>query len=212
MEAVELKAQYREDTGKGRVKRLRAQGLVPCVIYGKDIESKSIAVKDNELEKLINKHGENCLIKLFLGENGEEKEYLTLVRDIQRHPIKNQYTHLDFYNVSMKDKLYTTVTVHLAGEPVGVKEGGILQHGARELEIRCLPINIPEYAEVDISNLSIGDNVSVADINLGDDVEIITEEETILATIVPPAIEKEDDEEETEEFEVEEKIEQDEEE
>ncbi len=205
MEAVELNAEYREDIGKGKVKRLRAQGLVPCVIYGKDIESKSIMVKDNELEKLINKYGENCLIKVLIDENGQKKEFLSLVRDIQRHPLKNEYTHLDFYNVSMKDKLHTTVTVYLTGEPVGVKEeGGILQHGARELEVKCLPINIPEYAEVDTSNLNIGDNVTVADLNLGDDIEIITEEETILATIVPPALEKEEDEEDIDEIGIEE--------
>ncbi|MBZ4688233.1 MAG: large subunit ribosomal protein [Clostridia bacterium] len=191
MEAAQLKAEIRQNTGKGNANKLRKEGFVPAVFYGKEIGSKGIKVKSNELEKLINRYGENALVKLVVEEDGAEQEYTTLIREIQRHPIKDEITHVDFNQISMKHKLDTTVAVHLVGEAKGVKDGGILQHGAREIDIRCLPINIPEHVEADISDLGIGDNLTVADLDLGEGIEILSEEDTILATVIAPTLEAE---------------------
>lgn len=199
MEELQLNAQIRNITGTGNANRLRRQGFVPAVFYGKEIASKGIMVKSKELEKFIKKHGENAIVQLVVDEDGTEKTYTTLIREVQRHPLKEEFTHIDFNQISMQDELDTTVAVYLVGEAQGVKDGGILQHGAKEIAIRCLATDIPENVEVNISELGIGDNLTVKSLDLGEKIEILTDKDTLVATVLVPALGAETEEEAEEE-------------
>lgn len=200
MEAAELQVKYRDMKGKSAVRKLRSQGYLPAVIYGRQIESVPIMVKNNEFEKLINRYGENSLINLLLEKDGKQEKYSALIREVQRHHYKEEFNHIDFYQVSMKEKLDTVVSVYLSGEPKSIKDGGILQHGVREIDVRCLPGDIPEYFEIDISELDIGENVTVGDIEVGEEVEITTDRDTVIALVMAPSTEEEIEEEEDEEL------------
>lgn len=191
MEAVQLEAQLRKKTGKGEARRLRAQGLLPCVLYGKEVENRALQVSAKELDKIIREAGENTLIKLVVTGDGVSNEYTTILREVQRHPLKGTLTHADFYRISLTEKLETVVPIQLVGQAQGVAHGGILQHGVREVEIKCLPTEIPEALEVDVTGLGIGDNLTVGEITPPAGVEIISDLDTIVATVVAPRLEEE---------------------
>lgn len=180
MEALELEAQIREEKGKGHASRLRKQGLLPCVLYGTEIDTIPLTVKTNDLDRIIKEGGPNALIKVKVG----SKEYITLVREIQTSPVIREYLHADLQRISLKDKLQTSVPLQIVGEAPGISEGGILQQVLREVEVECLPTDIPDVVEVDISNLGFGDSVTVADLNAGQGVEILTDPETAIVSIV----------------------------
>lgn len=186
MEAVKLEAQVRANTGKTYARQIRKEGRVPAILYGKEIESKPIEVSAKDLEKLLVTHGVNALVKLQVA--GEGEEHATLIREVQRHPVRGDIYHVDFYKISLKDKLHTVVPIQLTGEPEGVRDGGILQYGIKEVEVECLPTNIPEYFEADISGLKIGDTFTVGDLESPEGVEILSEESSIIATVVPPRL------------------------
>ena len=187
MEALELQAQIREEKGKGHTARLRREGLLPCVLYGSEIDTVSLAVKTGDLDRIIKDAGPNALIKLKVG----SEEYITLVREIQSHPIVKEYLHADLQQISLKEKLQTMVPLHIVGESPGVKDGGILQQSVREVEVECLPVNIPESIEVDISALGFGDSITAGELNAGEDVEILTDPDTVIVSIVAAQVEEE---------------------
>ncbi|GAW91661.1 50S ribosomal protein L25/general stress protein Ctc [Calderihabitans maritimus] len=195
MEAVQLEAKIREGKGKGFAKRLRRAKFIPAVLYGKKIGNIPIQVGERDMEKLLSDFGRSVLVKLKVNDGDQSGEYDTLIREIQRHPLRGDLLHVDFYQISLQEKLEVEVPIHLVGEAVGVSKGGILQHGISELEIRCLPTQIPEAIEVDVSNLDIGDSLSVADLKLDDDIEILSEPDSIIATVVAPRLETEEDKE-----------------
>jgi len=180
MEALALEAKIRENKGKGYAKKIRREGLLPSVLYGPEVETLPLQVQTRELEKIINKAGERALIKLKV----DGKEYMTLIREIQRSPVKGEILHADFYQVSLKEELETQVPIVFVGESPGIKEGGVLQHLLRELDIKCLPTKIPEHIEVDISGLGIGDSVTVGDLKVSEDIEILNDPDTVIASVV----------------------------
>ncbi|MDK2820643.1 MAG: large subunit ribosomal protein [Clostridia bacterium] len=199
MQSQTLAAEIRSKVGKQSAQKLRREGRLPGILYGKEAGNVPIYVSAKELEGILDREGDNALIKLIT-EGDEQKEFFTVVREVQRHPYRNQLIHADFYQVSLKEKIKSTVPVVLEGEAKGVKEGGILQHGAREIEVESLPVHLPESITVDISNLGLGENLTVGDINLPGEVKIITEPNVVIATILSNrgTAKKEEPEEETE--------------
>lgn len=194
MEAFELIAQIREEKGKSSAARLRRDGLLPCVLYGSEVEAMPLTVKTAELDRIIRDGGANVLIKVKV----DSQEYITLVREVQYHPVAKDYLHADLQQISMKDKLQTFVPLVIVGESPGVDQGGVLQQQHREVEVECLPTDIPEYLEVDISELDFGESITVEDLNAGSGVEIITEADTVIVSVVAPQTEEEPAEEEAE--------------
>lgn len=195
MSELVLKAQVRTGRGKGNARKLRELGYIPSVLYGKDISDIKIFVLHKELEKVMRAGGEGGLISLkVLDEERGNIEYPVMLRDIQTHPLKNEYTHADFYQVSLKDKLETEISIQLIGEALGTKEGGVLQQYLRTVEVECLPTAIPEKFELDISNVALGDNITVESLTAPDGVEIITSGETVIASVNYPQAETEEDE------------------
>ncbi|MGI9860993.1 50S ribosomal protein L25/general stress protein Ctc [Moorella naiadis] len=184
MQAQTLKVDLRPQAGKQSARRLRRQGKLPGVLYGKKAGNLAVVIPGRELEHILAKEGGNALLKLKIAAEGQEKEFAAVIREVQRHPIKGNLTHVDFYQVSLEDKLKATVPVVLEGEARGVKEGGILQHGAREIEVESLPGDLPENIVVDISNLDVGEHLTVGDIKVPAGVKVLADPDTIVALVV----------------------------
>lgn len=203
MEIHSLKAQTRKSTGKGTGRSLRRDGRIPAVLYGSDIDSMPLSVSIYDIERLLSKiNYAQSLLKLQV-ENGQSFEKTVMIKEIQTSPLSRNFLHMDFYEVDMKRKLTVTVPVVTVGTSKGVEEGGILQIIRRELDVNCLPTDIPEQITIDISHLEVGDSIHVNEIKQEGDVEIPFDANFTILTIVAP---KTVDEEEakTEETETEE--------
>ena len=200
---VKLKAQKREDTGKGNARKMRASGRVPAIVYGKDADTISLSLDANEATHLFQSISvENTLVDLTV--EGEKGEIMTLVREIQVHPWRNELLHVDFYRVQKGVKLEVEIPVHLNGMPEGVKHsGGVLQQVIHELPVLVLPSKIPESFEVDVTGLDVGDSIHVSDLQLDADVEHLFEPDRTIATVVVPRAALVDEEEEAEAAEIE---------
>ncbi|HLS08104.1 50S ribosomal protein L25/general stress protein Ctc [Lentibacillus sp.] len=181
--AVTLKAAKREDLTKSATKQIRLNGDVPSVVYGKDKESKAISVNRIELVKTVRDEGRNAIISLDI-EN--EKPVDVMLHEYQMDPLKDELIHADFYIVNMAEEMDVSVSLTLDGEPAGVKDGGVLQQPLYELQVRAKPADIPEVISVDVTQMDIGDTVTVADLPKADNYEIIEEEDTTIATVIPP--------------------------
>ncbi len=186
-----ISARSRESRGKGAARQTRREGRIPAVLYGHGEDSVSLSVDANELQKLVHSISiENTIVDLDLG-SGEP--YKVLIRELQRHPFRDEFVHIDFVHVAMDEKIQVEVPIVLIGTPTGVKnKGGVLDHQLRELEVFCLPGSIPEKIELDVSNLDIGDSIHVSDIQLPD-VEILTElDRAVVAVLAPTVMEVEE--------------------
>jgi len=183
-----ISALSRSGAGKGVARTLRRAGQVPAVIYGYGEETRACSVNKKELEKLITSRGyESALIELKLDDG---KSQNVLIREVQIHPYRPEVLHVDFLAVHKGEKVKLEVAVRLLGEAPGVKEGGIMEHLRHDVEIRCIPSKIPEALEFDISELGIGDGVTVGDLIVLEDVEILTDPSATIASIVPPTVHK----------------------
>lgn len=191
-----LTAEPREEAGTGPARQLRRQGQIPAVIYGHGQESKNLKVQRQELELLLDRiNVENTLVDLEI--DGTSRK--VLIREVQRHPWKPRILHVDFFNIRVDEKIRVAVPIRFVGNPVGVSEaGGILQQNRHEIEVECLPDEIPEEFELYVGDLDIGDSLHVADLNTGG-VRPQEELELTLCVVVPPTVITVDEEEEEEE-------------
>ena len=196
MEALELKAEARQTIGK-HVGKIRQQGFVPAVVYGKGIETDLIQIDAKNLRKVLGQAGTHQLVALQIG---RKKPRMTLARDIQIDAIKRNYLHVDFYVVNMAEKVTAQVPLEFVGVPPAVKDlGGILVQGLTEVEIECLPSDLIAAIEVNIEGLAaIDDMITVADLSVPTTVTVLSEPESMVAKIEPPRIIEEVEEEEEE--------------
>ena len=204
MKKPKLKVELRDNVGKEINKKYRREGIVPGVLYSPhDKENLLFKVEAIDLSKLLSakSHG---LIDLEIDDGKEKVSRLAIIKDVQYNSLKKQIIHVDFYGVTLKEKLTTEVDIELIGESIGVKDGGILQVELRKVEIECLPSNVPDSIIVDISNLKVGDHVSVGGMEVPEGVKALTELDRIVVAVVPPAKIEEVVEEEEEEIEGEE--------
>jgi len=182
---VALKADVREERGKGPARRLRASGKVPGTLYGRGIDAVAVTVDARELDHTLSTDaGANVLIDLKIGSDN----HLTLARSLDRHPIRGTILHVDFLKIARDVAITVDVPVHFEGEAKGVKEGGVLEHHLWQLHIECLPGNVPERINIDVSNMDIGSIVRVADLTIPEGVTILTNEEEIVVTCVVPQV------------------------
>lgn len=188
MEQVELKVYMREKISKNENKRIRKAGLIPAVLYGKNLASIPIKIPFKEFQRTISTEaGENVLINLKI--EGKEN-YTVIVKEIQRDTLKDSFLHIDMQQISLEEVMQVKVPLSIIGEPKGVKEGGILGQVIRELEVECLPTQIPSHIDVDVSSLEIGDVIRVSDLIIPEGVKLITHSEEVVVTIVPPEAEE----------------------
>ncbi len=199
MENINLSAQGRERGTKGDVRTLRCQGMVPAVLYGKEVGNVLLQVSAKELDTIITNHSiGNTLINLDVANGDEQETYLVMCREVQREPVRRELLHADFFQVVLTEQIITEIPIVLVGEPAGIKDGGILQHMLRSVTVSCLPTQMPERLEADISSLEIGDQISVGDLEAPEGVEFVSEPDSVIALLLAPQMEEEE-EEETEE-------------
>lgn len=192
-----LNATSREGTGKGPARRLRAQGMVPAVVYGKDMETLSLKIDAMEAEHLFRGISvDNTIVELSI--EGWDEPLQTLVREIQTHPFKTDLVHVDFLRIQAGVAVEVDVPVHLNGVPQGVQtSGGVLEQIIHDLPVKCVPARIPESFEVDVTELEIGDGIHVSELEVGEGVEVLVDpERTICTVVVPRVVEVEVEEEE----------------
>jgi large subunit ribosomal protein L25 len=189
MAEIVVAAESRTETGKNVNRRLRTKGLIPGVLYGAKNKATPVAVSPKEISTILRSaSGENTLFDLDLG--GSRRK--VILKEFQLEPIKNQLLHADFYEVALDKTLEVKVHVEIQGVPVGVKtQGGVLDFVTRELEIECLPTDIPEKIVVDVSELEIGKHLRVSDIKFSDKVKVLTGAEVVVVHVVAPRAEEE---------------------
>ncbi|MGD7046456.1 50S ribosomal protein L25/general stress protein Ctc [Jeotgalibacillus proteolyticus] len=185
-----LKATKRSGFKKSDITELRNAGKLPAVVYGYKVENTSVYVDEIDLVKTIREVGRNGIIDLDI-EGNKQKVVLS---DYQSDFLKDEIIHADFLAVNMSSELDVDVTVHLTGEAAGTNEGGVVQTTLHELSISAKPSDIPEYIEVDISKLEIGDAVSVGDIRSNYNVTINHEDDEAIASVLAPRVEEEPEE------------------
>ena len=194
MEQIALKASLREGKGKQKSIKIRHEGLVPGVVYHRGEDSVSISMNEKELLKILrSSEGENLLINLTI-EGAKKKSRPVLIKEIQRHPVKRAVLHVDFNEISLKEKITVDVEVVAVGEPVGVKqEGGILEHVHREVKVQCLPTDIPKHIDVNVAALKLNDSVHVRDIKVDEKIKILTDGDVLLFQVKTPVEQKIDE-------------------
>jgi large subunit ribosomal protein L25 len=188
MESIALRAEVRPRGSRGSVKALRRRDMLPAVVYGKNAGNILITLPEKELHNILAVHSSgSTLINLDV----EGSFYPVMIREIQRNPLRQTILHADFLQVSLTETIETAIQLHLVGEAPGVtKDGGILQHMLREVTVSCLPTQMPDMITADISGLNIGDQLTVGELKTPPEVKIITEPDSVIVLIVPPATEE----------------------
>ncbi len=172
MEATELKACIRNESGKGPARRFREKGLIPAVFYGRGQDAIHLSVNAADLLKIIKDKKKNIFINLII-EGEQQMEKLSLMKELQIEPVSRRFYHADFYEIRMDHKLTIDIPLRFVGIPVGVQNGGELQHLKRDLKVTCLPSDLPEYIDLDVSGLDIGNSIKVQDIKVPDSMEVL---------------------------------------
>jgi large subunit ribosomal protein L25 len=183
MESV-LKAQTRDGRGKGAARKLRAQGLVPGVLYGHGVDPVAISLSSQDLLHFFHStHGATTVFDLEV----DGTKHMAIAREIQRDHLHGKYVHIDFLAVRRDEKVKMSVEIHEIGEAPGVKTGGVIEHHLRDVEIECLPGNVPEQITADISVLELGDMLRLSDIPAPEGVTFLTDLQTPVISVVTPA-------------------------
>lgn len=187
----EFKAEIRSDMGKGASRRLRREGNVPAILYGGKDEAVSLTLDHDKLINAADHEGfYSHILTLHIG----GKKHQAILKDLQRHPFKPKITHLDFQRVSAKEELSTNLPIHFIGEEAVKKAGGVVVHQMNDIEISCLPKDLPEYIEIDVSGLDIGDNIHLSQITAPKGVTFVEltrgeDHDPVLVTVSKPKAE-----------------------
>ncbi len=193
MERLGLKAQVRSGVGKGAARSLRRGGTVPAILYGRGRDPKPIAVDARALTAALHTHaGLNVLIDLELAGDGGSEPATVMVREIQRDIFRHQPIHVDFHVISLTEHLETHVPVVLQGTAKGIAEGGVLEHHLREVLVECLPTQIPEQLELDVTELVVGRSLHASDLTIPEGVTLVTPPEEVIVTVVAPRVVEEE--------------------
>ena len=183
MAHVSLTAQPRTEFGNGPARRLRQQGFVPGIVYQPGKPSLALSLSDRELRRAI-QEGRTGVIDLVIGDAPARP---VLLKDWQLHPLHLEVVHVDFVEVDLTQTIEAPVQITLAGVPVGVRDGGVLDQPLREVIVSALPDSLPDHIEIDVAELTVGDSVTVADLRAPEGVTIVTDPETVVASVVAPS-------------------------
>ncbi len=189
MQKLELQVDLREARGKGAARKLRANCSIPVIVYGFGSETVSLAVDERALSALM-RHGTNQIIDLK-GPKGFETR-LVLLKESQRDPVTSRVLHCDFYVVNTEQKIDVPVPIRVVGKAKGVEMGGILDVVLREIQVKCLPLAIPDILTIDVSALEVGDARHVSDLEIPPGVELVSEPSQTLVHVVAPRVEEEE--------------------
>jgi large subunit ribosomal protein L25 len=188
MQQFTLSASIRTATGKGPNYQLRKAGKLPAVVYGSAVGSEMVVLEYRQFEQTLAKPDARNGLFTLKRENGEDT--LAIIREIQRDPVTRRFLHVDFYCIRLDVKGNFDVAVHPVGNPIGVKEGGILETHLRTVTVHCFPTSLPSYLEIDIAGLRVNQSSHVSDLKLPQDVAMVTAPGEVLFTVLPPKGEK----------------------
>ena len=190
--AIQLKinAQSRAEVGRNAVKKIKAAGFVPAVIYGAKDAAQNLQIVERELSQLLgHATSESVLVEVNIKDGGTRT---ALISEVQHHPVSGAILHVDLHAISMDELLTVEVNIETVGEPAGVTTGGgVLEVTLRTVEIECLPGDLPEAITVDVSNLQIGDSIHVSNLVLPKGVTVLNDAELTVAHVAPPTVEEE---------------------
>jgi large subunit ribosomal protein L25 len=192
MEMVEVRIERRDGGGKGRARKMRRAGVIPAIFYGPKRTTAAIAVRADEFKQKLARLEGSHLIRLVHdgGKDADLHDKSVLLREVQRHPVTGDVLHVDFFEVDLTERLTVSVALRFVGKAVGVVEGGILQPILREIEVECLPTEIPEFIEIDVSHLTIHQAVHLSEVKLPDGVVAMGEPSQPLVSVLPPSVEE----------------------
>src|SRR5215210_477112 len=195
-ERVKLTVRERDRRGSADARRLRREGFIPGVLYGSGKQPHAICIPERELRRVLTGHGGlHAILDVVL--EGQKTTHASILKDYQQDPIRGHISHVDLQEVRLDQTIQASVTVQLVGEPVGVKEGGVLSQVQREINVEALPMEIPEHLDLDVSGMEIGDTLRLADLPAREGVTYLDDpEETVLASVALPAREVEPEPEE----------------
>jgi large subunit ribosomal protein L25 len=189
LDIIQLKANLRTTTGNGPARALRRKGQIPAVVYGPNTDPILLHLNAHDLELALKKGKIGQSLFNLTIENGNSVSKTVMIRELQTQPVTSVFLHADFYEIDMSRKTSVNVPVVVVGKAKGVELGGLLQVIRRELTITCLPSNIPDAIRIDISELDIGDSVHARDILLSDGIEIDTDVNFTVVTVLSPKLE-----------------------
>jgi len=190
--SFELVAEFREGQGKGASRRLRRDGKVPAILYGGHLEARALSLSHQKLAIML--ENERFYSTIFSLRVGEETQ-AAILKDVQRHPFKNAIVHIDFQRVEENEKIRISIPLHFKGESVapGVKsQGGIVSHMRNDVEVSCLPKDLPEFIEVDISGLSLNESIHLSQLKIPEGVQLLelAKEDAAVVAIHSPRAEE----------------------
>ena len=191
MKQIQMTAKVRTVLKKNAMNRLRSEKVIPAVLYGQGEQAVSLQVLDKDVFQATHTSaGTNVLVKLNIEGDEKPREETVMIKNIQRHPVSSKVLHVDFMKISMDKPLETAIPVVISGTAKGIKEGGMLELVHREVDIRCLPALLPENITLDVTELSIGAAITVADIQVAEGVEILVDSHEPVVHIVAPRVEE----------------------
>ena len=197
MDQPRLSARVRKNKGKGAVRKLRKDNVIPAIFYGPQTEPVMLALDYPELESLMKQgRGENVILDLQIQTDSGTENRKAILKDVSIDPVKDTVLHVDFYEISMDREITVDIPIRLTNTPLGVTEGGVLQQIRRQLTISCLPDKMIDALEMDVSGLGIGDSLHVEDIELPEGINSLDEGHLTIAVVAAPTVVEEEVEEE----------------
>ena len=199
MELLELNANIRTTVGNGPARRMRQSGQIPAVLYGPEAEPVLLSVNISDFDQALKKSRVGQLLLNLVIQDGETYTRSAMVKELQTHPVSRNFLHIDFYEIAMDRKIRVKVPIVTTGMAKGVELGGVLQIIRREIEVLCLPFEVPESFEIDVADLDIGDSIHVRDISQEGEIEFLEDENFTVVTLLSPKLEEEEEPTEEEE-------------
>lgn len=192
-ESTKIVAETRETKGTSASRGMRRDGMLPGIVYSSDTKSTCIQLNRHDFEVMLHHHKSEHLIMDLVVDGKEPLK--VLLKEVQHHPVSGDVLHADFMEISMTEKMIVPIRVVLTGEPVGVvQQGGILEQMLREIEVECLPSDLVEQVELDVSGLEIGDSLLVKDVSVGSKIDVLTSGDVAVASVMAPRVEEEPEE------------------
>ena len=200
MDTVQLDGRARNKKGKGASRKLRSTGSLPAIFYGPEAEPVMLSIDYKEfIKSLKGRPAENVIFDLRIDSNGKSHSKQVMIKELQRDPVTRDCLHIDFCEISMGKEIEANILLQLINTPIGVTNGGLLEHSRRELGVVCLPTDLVDAIEIDVSGLDIGDTLHIRDITLPPGLRSTEDKDLTIATVVAPTITAEAEELEPEE-------------
>ena len=184
MELLELTANMRTSAGNSPARALRREGNIPAVLYGPGTESVMLSISSMDLEHALKKASVSQIIFNMAVQNAQTGSCTAMIKELQIHPMSRKFLHVDFYEISKDRKISVNVPVVTKGKAKGIEEGGMLQIIEREIEVLCLPFDVPESIQIDISDLGVGDSIHIKDLKVAENIEIPADTNYTILTIL----------------------------